>query len=371
MIVGEFPPICGGIGNFVYNLSKGLLKKGYEVTVLTRGVCNENIIYTNFEGIDLWKIRFLPFYPYHVKFHGYFLNKILSKYQKQFDIVHVHSPLIPAPRTSLPVIVTEHGTVWGDISHSSITDISSLVQKIFAKRLMKYDYEVLKNADVITAVSNSCIQEIKSFIGDKKQIYLLGNGVDTEYFKPDERIDREQNIVLFTGRLDSRKGIVDLITSAKYVCKTYPDVRFIITGKGSNEEYIKKHILNLNLNNNITLTGYVTKNELLRLYQSSTIYVLPSYYEGLPTTLLEAMSCGLPSIATNIDSISEVITNGKTGILVPPNNPKALCTSIRELLEDKQKREDLGNCCRKYVKKNYDWSEITDKITAIYNPMVK
>ena len=81
MVVGEFPPICGGIGYYVYNLSKALLKKGFDVTVLTRGSYREDVIYTDFEGIDLWKVRFSPLYPYHVRFHGYFLNKVLSQYK--------------------------------------------------------------------------------------------------------------------------------------------------------------------------------------------------------------------------------------------------------------------------------------------------
>ncbi|MGI5892723.1 MAG: glycosyltransferase family 4 protein [Bacillota bacterium] len=370
MVVGEFPPICGGIGYYVYNLSKALLKKGFDVTVLTRGSYREDVIYTDFEGIDLWKVRFSPLYPYHVRFHGYFLNKVLSQYENKFDIVHLHNPLVPVPATTLPVIVTEHGTVQGDISNSSVNDMSALALKLFAKRFIKQDYDVLANADIITAVSNSCMQEIKNFIGEKKQMYVLGNGVDTGYFKPDEMVDRAQNIVLYTGRLDSRKGVVDLISSAKSVCENYPEVKFILTGKGPNREYIQKRISSLNLEGNVNLVGYVSREELLRLYQSSTMYVLPSYYEGLPTTLLEAMACGLPSIATDVDGSSEVISHGKNGLLVPPKCPKALSEGIQELLENKPKREDIGSCGREHVRNNYDWSKIADNAATIYNSII-
>jgi len=370
MVVGEFPPICGGIGYYVYNLSKALLKKGFDITVLTRGSCRENIIYTDFEGIDLWKVRFSPLYPYHIKFHGYFLNKVLSQYENKFDIVHLHNPLVPVPATTLPVIVTEHGTVQGDISNSSVNDMSALALKLFAKKFIKQDYDVLANADIITAVSNSCMQEIKNIIGEKKQMYVIGNGVDTGYFKPDEILERAQNIVLYTGRLDSRKGVVDLISSAKFVCENYPEVKFILTGKGPNREYIQRRISNLNLKGNVTLVGYVSREEMLRLYQSSTMYVLPSYYEGLPTTLLEAMACGLPSIATNVDGSSEVISHGKNGLLVPPKCPKALSEGIQELLENKPKREDIGFCGREHVRNNYDWSKIADNAATIYNSII-
>ena len=93
------------------------------------------------------------------------------------------------------------------------------------------------------------------------------------------------------------------------------------------------------------------------LYQSSTMYVLPSYYEGLPTTLLEAMACGLPSIATNVAGSSEVIIHGQTGLLVPPKCPEILSESIQGLLADGQRRKDIGNNGRRYVKENYDWSK--------------
>lgn len=370
MIVGEFPPFCGGIGNYVYNLSKALLKRGYEVTVITRGSSHKNIVYTNFEGIDLWKIRFFPVYPYHVKFHGYFLNKVLLEHSDKFDVLHLHNPLVPSPTTSLPVIVTEHGTVQGDISNSSFSDISALALKIFAKKFIKQDYDVLNNADVITAVSYSCLREIKHFVGKKKPMYVIGNGVDTNYFKPNENIERERSVILYTGRLDSRKGVVDLITSAKYVCKYYPEAKFILTGKGPNEGHIRRQISNLNLSGNVTLAGFVSREELLQLYQSCTMYVLPSYYEGLPTTLLEAMACGLPSIATDVDGSSEVISHGKNGLLVPPKCPKALSEGIQELLENKPKREDIGSCGREHVRNNYDWSKIADNAATIYNSII-
>jgi len=278
----------------------------------------------------------------------------------------LHNPLVPVLSTTLPVIVTEHGTVQGDISNSSVSDMSALALKLFAKKFIKQDCDVLGNADIITAVSNSCMQEIKNIIGEKKQMYVLGNGVDTGYFKPDEMLDRAQNIVLYTGRLDSRKGVVDLISSAKFVCENYPEVKFVITGKGPNREYIQRHISNLHLKDNVTLVGYVNREELLKLYQSSTMYVLPSYYEGLPTTLLEAMACGLPSIATDVDGSSEVINHGQTGLLVPPKCPETLSESIQDLLADGQKRKNIGNSGRRYVKENYDWSKIADKFAEIY-----
>lgn len=369
MITGEFPPVCGGIGYYVYNLSKILKKRGYTVTVLTRGSIFKGIYTIELDGINIWKIRYFPIYPFHVRFHGYFLNDILLKNKKKFDIIHFHSPLVPFLKTNLPTVVTQHGTVLGDTSNSTNQDLASIVTKIFAREFIALDYEVLSNSDVITTVSNSCMNEIKTMLPEKKEIHVIGNGVDTTLFRPDPTINRDLKTILYTGRLDSRKGIYDLIISAQEVCKKFPDSKFIITGKGPNREYLEKIITKLRLNENVIFTGYISKNMLLKLYQSSTLYVLPSYYEGLPTTLLEAMSCGLPSIATNVSGSSEVIINNQNGILVPPKCPEELSMKIINLLESKEDRDRLAKSARNHIINNYDWNKIVDKIENIYHSM--
>jgi L-malate glycosyltransferase len=368
MITGEFPPFCTGIGTYVYNLSKKLLERGYDVTIMTRGSIYRKCYSIELDNIDIWKIRYFPIYPFHVRFHGYFLNDILLKHEKKFDLIHIHSPLVPSLKTNLPIVVTEHGTVQGPISKSQNHDLSSILLKnVFFREFISLDYEVLRNSDIITTVSNSCMNEIKNMLPEKKEIYVIGNGVDTNFFLPNPSIIRDQKTILFAGRLDSGKGVSDLIFSAKEVCKNFPDSKFILAGKGPNRKYLESLIAKLKLNDNIFLMGHLSQEILLKLYQSSTIYVLPSYYEGLPTTLLEAMSCGLPSIATDIGGNSEVITDNLTGILVPPKCPEELSRNIMNLLESKKDCDRLGKSARKHVINNYDWNIIVNKIEKIYH----
>jgi L-malate glycosyltransferase len=371
MITGDFPPVCGGIGHYVYNLSKILIKRGYTVTVLTRGSFFKSMYTIEVDGISVWKIRYLPVYPFHVRFHRYFLNNIFLKNEKKFDIVHFHNPLVPSLKTNLPVVVTEHGTVRGDISHLTNKDLSSVFTKIFAREFIALDYEMLRNSDVITTVSNSCKNEIQAMIPEKKEIYIIGNGVDTNLFCPDPEITRDQNTILYTGRLDGRKGVSDLLRSAVEVCEKFPDSKFILTGRGPNSDYLEKLVRNLKLQENVTFTGYVSKDRLIKLYQSSTLYVLPSYYEGLPTTLLEAMSCGLPAIVTDVEGSSEVIINNQNGILVPPKSPEELSRQIIKLLENRDQRERLALAARDHIIKNFDWNQVADNIEKIYHSMRK
>ena len=370
MITGEqFPQVYGGIGNYIYNLSKILLARGYDVTILTRGSIFRKCYKTKLDTIEIWKIRYFPIYPFHVRVHGYFLNKILLKNEKKFDVIHMHSPLVPSLKTNLPVIVTEHGTVQGVISNSVNQDLSSIFTKIFSKEFIALDQAVLSNADVVTTVSNSCMHEIKTMIPEKKELYVIENAVDTNLFRPDPNRERDKKTILYAGRLDSGKGISDLILSGKEVCKKFPDAKFILAGKGPNLGYLKRLIVKLKLTENFLFTGYLNQKELLHLYQSSTMYVLPSYHEGLPTGLLEAMSCGLPSIATDVSGCSEVIINNENGILVQPKCPEDLSLKIINLLESQDDRDRLAKSARDHIINNYDWNKVADKIENIYHSL--
>ena len=305
-------------------------------------------------------------YPFHVRLHGIFLRKVFKSLASNFDILHLQSPLIPIIRTPLPIVLTEHGTVKSDIHNSELLDIHSMVIKLFSRELISLDVKAIKNSDMVIAVSNSCAKDLRDIYKMNSRIITVNNGTDTNFFIPKERNDMDEPYILYTGRLYSRKGLVDLIESAKYVCQEHSDIKFILTGKGPNKKYLEQRINELGLKKNIYFAGFVARPKLLEYYQNATVYVLPSYYEGLPTTLLEAMSCGIPSIATDVEGSSELITDGETGLLVPPRNPKRLADAILRLLDDEELRKRISINARKHIVDNYDWEIIIDKIEEAY-----
>lgn len=369
MVTPEFPPNCAGMGQYVYNLAKKLIERGNDVTVITRGSWKKVKI-ENFDGIKLYRVRFLPLPPIHIKIHGYFLNRFLFETfdESSFDIIHYHSPLVPPIKTELPSVTTFH-SCWKTESklYDKITDIYSLYVRMFNRFFVKDEINSIKDTDKITTVSHKIAEDLSDFYGvDISKTTVIGNGVDVTSFKPDPKIDREKFSVLYTGRLVYRKGLVDLVKSAEYVCKEYPNTSFILTGGGALRPTLEKLVHGLKLENNFSFLGFVTHTELIRHYQTDTIYVLPSYYEGLPTTVLEAMACGMPVVATNIPGTDEAIADGKNGVLVPPREPKRLAEAILRLLDDEELRTGLGANARKHIVNNYDWGIITDKIEKVY-----
>ena len=364
MFTSEFPPDLGGRSTYVYNLSKGLIERGHNVTIIARGVWKRTYR-EEIDGISVYRVRFIPFYPSPFHLHGFFLNKLFKKLESKFDLVHVHGTLMPVARTSLPVIFTSHGTSRKDLDNMPVKSFHFLVVKLLSKQLYNVEKEITESSDIITAVSQSCAKELKEYHIISKEIIVVNNGVDTNFFIPVKNRKKE-NYILYSGRLETRKGLVDFIESAKYVCREHADIKFILTGKGTIKNYLERRINDLGLKKNFYFAGFVDWSRLLEYYQNATIYVLPSYYEGLPTTLLEAMSCGIPSIATDVEGSSELIKDGETGLLVPPRNPEKLAEAILRLLADEELRKRIGANARGHIVSNYDWEIITDRVEEAY-----
>jgi len=360
MILSTPLPPEEGIGNYVYNVSKKLIERGHDVTVITRG----NLSKTQIDFIDnirVIKAPFAPVYPFHVHFHGFFVNRLFKSLEKDFDIVHIHTPLSPIVKTSLPIVSTVHTSMIEDARYIELVDFKSLATKILTK-ILSYPLvlELMKKSAIVTTVSNSVAQELKEYYGYTS--IVIGNGVDERVFTP--KNDRE-DFILYVGRLSYRKGLFDLIECAKYVCQRY-DVSFVIVGKGELESVLKKRVNEIGLQDKVVFLGYVDRKKLIQLYQNASIFVLPTYYEGLPTVLLEAMACGLSVVATNISCNAEVIEDGWNGILIPTKSPEKMAEAVSLLIEDEDLRKKLSKNARRTIESKYTWDCVADRIEKCY-----
>jgi glycosyltransferase involved in cell wall biosynthesis len=313
------------------------------------------------------RIRFIPSYPSPFWLQGIWVNRLFKSFESDFDLLHVHGALVPVIRTSLPIVFTSHGTIKKDIDNTPVRSLHFLAVKMLSGRLFQVERSLLRHANVITAVSQSCAKELTEYHKFDGRITVVGNGVDSTIFTPAQGKSGEP-YVLYTGRLETRKGLIDLIEAAGYVCQKHKDAKFVLVGKGTIEGMLRKMTRKLGLEQNFLFTGHISdRSRLIRYIQGAMVYVLPSYYEGLPTSLLEAMACGIPSIATNVEGSSEAIADGETGLLVPPRDPPMLAEAILKLLDDENLRTRIGANARKCVVENYDWELVVDRIEAIYS----
>ncbi|KKH99305.1 glycosyltransferase [Methanosarcina sp. 1.H.T.1A.1] len=371
MYTSEFPPDVGGISTYVYNLSKRLVERGHNVTVITRGNWRKTYC-EEIEGISVYRVRFVPFFPSPFKIHQLYINKLLKSLKFNFDLIHLHGTLIPVKpvfNNSWNVIFTSHGASKKKLDHMETKTLHFFIVKLLRKRLFKIEQEIVEKSDVLTAVSNSCADDLRIYHPLKKEITIVHNGVDTNFFRPSENRSNLR-YVLYTGRFEVFKGLSDLIECSSIVCKKYPDVKFILVGSGTILDNLKKQVNKLKLEDNFVFTGSLSKSQIIEYYQNATIFVLPSYREGFPTSLMEAMSCGIPSIATNVEGSFELIKESENGLLVPPKNPEKLAESIIYLLENEEFRYRIGHSARDHIVKNYDWETITDGFEKLYDQLL-
>lgn len=366
-----FPPE-EGIGNYVHNLSTKLIERGHKVTVITRG----NIGSTqreSIDGINVIRAPFIPIYPLYIHFHGLFVKKIIKSLETQITILHVHSPLPPPIKTSIPMITTIHSPMLTDSRYTKIQSIYSLFSKISA-RYVSYPLElkIIHSSDMITTVSKSIAQELKEYDINLDEITVINNGVNETFFYPLKKESNEENkYIMYVGRIDYEKGLFDLIKCGKYISNKRSDLSFIIAGTGKDFKKLKNKIKKEKLQDMFKFLGQVDKDKLLKLYQNATLFVFPSYHEGLPGVLLEAMSCGLPIIATDVRGNRDLISHKENGLLIPIQDSKKMAETINILLENKKLREQLGKNARKTIVEKYTWNNVYNNYLKCYEKLAR
>jgi glycosyltransferase involved in cell wall biosynthesis len=259
-----------------------------------------------------------------------------------------------------------------DARYHEVFNILSLAEKVQSMTVYPpVESELFRASRKITAVSRSVAKELREYDLDPSEITIVGNGVDEKTFVPARNRDYINQYVLYTGVLRARKGLFDFIDCAKYVCKEHPDARFLISGSGPFFHKLQGRIKKRGLEKNVVFLGYVSRSRLVKVYQNATVHVVPSHYEGLPTVLLEAMSCGLPVVATDIGGNNEVISSGVNGFLVPVKSPRIMAKSVLRLLDDPDLRKKIGTAARKTIEKYYTWDKVTDNVLKFYESVLK
>ena len=199
----------------------------------------------------------------------------------------------------------------------------------------------------------------------------MDNGVDEKIFFPNQgRPENGRKYVMFVGRIDREKGLFDLVECGKYICGERSDISFIIAGNGRDLNKLRWKTKKAEVQEKFIFLGQTDRDNLVKLYQNATLFVLPSYHEGLPTVLLEAMSCGLPIIATDVRGNRDMISSGKNGILVPPRDPKKMAEATSLLLENDTLRTSLSKNARKTIEGKYTWDAVSNKFLNCYKSLV-
>lgn len=232
------------------------------------------------------------------------------------------------------------------------------------RKFIKY---ILNKADKLVVLSRQW-EEYYAGIVPKGNISVLYNGV----FSIKRNISRNNDIPvgLFLGRLGKRKGTYDLLCSIQYLKGMGIDSKFYFAGDGEINE-VKQHVSENKLDDVVEILGWVNSEQISELLEKVDFLVLPSYNEGLPMAILEAMNTGLPILSTYVGGIPEVITNGENGYLITPGDIDGLTNALTSLLTNKNLREEMGAKNSVIIRSRFDIESLMMELSKIYQSLMK
>jgi phosphatidylinositol alpha-mannosyltransferase len=353
----------GGVGRHITNLEKYFTRMGHEVKVIAPAS----------KPISDFGNRFIRIgTPFTIPASDSIIRISISLHlaprikevlaREKFDIIHLHEPFMPmlcsaVLRFSNAVNVGTFHAAQGKPGYNWGRPISTWMLSRRARKLHGF-----------IAVSKPAMNYVSQYVPAEYEI--IPNGVDTHFFRPDVKpleqyMDGKLNIV-FLSRLEFRKGANYLLKAFLEVKRQMPNTRLLICGSGIRlraryEEWVQRNHLQ-----DVIFTGMVPEQEIPRYYRTADIFCLPATgKESFGLILIEAMATGRPIVATNIPGYASVVTHGEEGLLVPPMTVRPLADALMTLLNDKKRREQMGQKGIITAQK-YAWEGIADRVMNYY-----
>jgi colanic acid/amylovoran biosynthesis glycosyltransferase len=233
--------------------------------------------------------------------------------------------------------------------------------------------ELFEKGDIFLPISEFWRQKLIDLGCPAEKIVVAHMGIDTTFFKPSDKEENRGRIKILTvARLTEKKGHRYALEAFRRAIDVFPQLEYHIAGDGPLFEDIKKLTREWGIENHVIFHGKVDAEEVLQLYKNADIFLLSSVtssqgdMEGIPVSLMEAMACGLPVIATAHSGIPELVIDGQTGYLVPEKDVDALSKAIKKLLEGPDICPQMGRTGRAFVEQNYEIKELNEKLIGIY-----
>ncbi|MFH0805945.1 MAG: glycosyltransferase family 4 protein [Patescibacteria group bacterium] len=366
-------PSIGGVEKVVEELAKRQIKNGDDVHVYTSDWDKNSRIELKEEVVNNVHIH-RCFHWFKISKFGSFWPSVFFKLLKEdFDIVHVHvSGHAHIFFASLYAKLKHIGLV-----HTTHCPWTDNYRPLYAKILLFFSYNIFgrisfKWTDKIIAITPWEIQFIKKYGGEN--IIVIPNGVDNVFFNKimpnnfKKKYKIKKKLVLFFGRLNITKGPEKFVETAKEILKERQDICFLMRGpdEGMREE-VKKSIKSYK--DIILLEETRNRKEVVEMYQAADLYVLPSFREGLPLTLFEAMAAGLPIVASPVNGIPYEMKDPENGFLVEYGDIKNLKERIIKLLDNKKLAAKISvNNINKA--KKYKWDDIEKRYYKEYKTLL-
>lgn len=405
--VWEYPPkLVGGLGTYAEYITKEFVELGHDVTVFTLNegdlkthevlngvevhrpmIADASNIFPMFVTEDLRKwgtnIRlFNDIFIYNILSASKLINQLIKKENEQFDIVCVHdwlssiAGIIVKNETKTPVVFHVHSTEWGRSGGPGSEVVSH------------FELMTAQLADRIITVSHAMRDDLIRHGWPEEKISVVWNGVDPERYNPDNcdpddaeeirdkyNIAKDENVLLFLGRLTWVKAARNLIQAMPLILKEYPKTKLIILGKGEEQKDIVETANRLGMEDKIIYRfEFVPEEERILHYAASDVCIFPSIYEPFGIVSLEAMSMAKPVVvgARGVVGFREqVISSGpdQNGIHINGEDPADIAWGVKEVLENPARAKMWGENGRKRVLQYFTWKKVAEQTLQIYQAL--
>ena len=225
----------------------------------------------------------------------------------------------------------------------------------------------IEKALFVSCISFFCRSQAMLFSATEhwSKLAVIHCGVNPDLFAQiNEKTDDRR--LLYVGRLSASKGLPILLDSLMILKDTYPELNLTVVGDGEDRNMITAKVEQLGLQKQVKFVGYQSQTEVRQYLQQSSIFVLPSFAEGVPVVLMEAMAARLPVITTQIAGVSELVEDGVNGYVIPPGEPNVLANRLTQLLEDKSLCDRLGKAGRAKVENAFN---LTQEVAKLHHTM--
>lgn len=372
IINSEYPPIGGGAGNASENLAKRFVALHQDVVVMTvnfndmPGDSVENKIRViRIKSLRQRQDRSGPFEQVVFLAAGSIGGiNLLRKWRPDVILAFFGVPggavaWLIKKLSGIPYLVSLRG---GDVPGFRPYDFA------FYHRLIgPLLHIVWKEAGGVVANSQG-LKELAVNFDRNVDINIVPNGVDVGRFVLNKDRDWDKPRLLWVGRLVYQKGL-DILFNALGGLSLVPWTLTLV-GDGPQRNALEQIAIKREIVDRIEFLGWLPKDELLRHYRDSNLFVFPSRHEGMPNSVLEAMASGLPVIASDISGNEELVIPGITGLLVPPGNTNALKDTLLDLLSDPVRRKQMGSAARERVENHYTWDQVAQKYLSLLQEIV-
>lgn len=344
LFTDTFPPQVNGVANVVRSSAEVLTENGHDVHIftVTSGKSNEK---PSREKFGLTRIFSMPFFGYPNERFSLPLGLTLAKV-KLFkpDIIHAHTPfaigweaVLAKKILGVPLVGTHHTFFNHYLGHVH-------ADYEWAKKLSwKYVAAYYNRCDLVTSPTASLADSLES-CGVSSRIIVVPNSVDTDFFRPaadkkekeklKKQFDFSKNVLVYMGRISYEKSIDVVMRAMLIIVGKSPEASFVIIGGGPERKKLEILTKRLGLENKVRFMGFLYGRELAQALQASDVFVTASKSENFPLSVIEAMASGLPVVAAFALGLPEIVEDGRSGFLVPPDNTGEIADKVLKLFND-------------------------------------